>query len=318
MSRLFLVKISYLIISLSLIAGCSNELVVETEESRLPVVYGLLDAADSLQLIRIEAALLPVNHGGPDAYLLDSLHRNTQFFEADFGDAASSQLNPLDRILWSQIPEVSKPLAPFSDFIYVTKMQIDPARSYVIVLSDEHGRVASAETSIVEPFAVTQPRTSELLSLNRKIAIRWQSSSNASVYEVAWMVRYIEQTDSGPANLQVLLPQLSTGQISASLEGEAFYQDLAGKLVPLPDGSRTLSGIYLVVVGGSAAYVELQQVLQAGQGITGIQNIPAYSNVEGGLGVFTSRYTSNNGPFQLTGESLDSLQYGTYTRLLGF
>lgn len=142
--------------------------------------------------------------------------------------------------------------------------------------------------------------------------------SNASVYEVAWMVRYIEQTDSGPANLQVLLPQLSTGQISASLEGEAFYQDLAGKLVPLPDGSRTLSGIYLVVVGGSAAYVELQQVLQAGQGITGIQNIPAYSNVEGGLGVFTSRYTSNNGPFQLTGESLDSLQYGTYTRLLGF
>ena len=86
MSRLFLVKISYLIISLSLIAGCSNELVVETEESRLPVVYGLLDAADSLQLIRIEAALLPVNHGGPDAYLLDSLHRNTQFFEADFGD----------------------------------------------------------------------------------------------------------------------------------------------------------------------------------------------------------------------------------------
>lgn len=318
MIRLYPVKFFCVVLSLGLLAACTNELVVETIEQRLPVVYGLLDASDSIQVVRVEAALLPENHGGPEAYLLDSLHRNTEYFQVLLGDLASGQMSPMDRALWSDLPGVSRPSAPFSDFVYIQKSSLDPSRTYQIRISSDEGQIASAQTTLVEPFTQTQPRSSELLSLNRKIAIRWQSSANASIYEVAWLIRFSEQTASGMASRDVRLPQLSTSQISASLEGEQFYQDLSGKLEPLPAGSRSLTGIYLVVVGGSDTYVELQQVLLAGQGITGVQDIPTFSNVDGGLGIFTSRYTSTSGPFQLTGESLDSLQSGKYTKNLGF
>ena len=97
-----------------------------------------------------------------------------------------------------------------------------------------------------------------------------------------------------------------------------FQYDLANRLEVFPGTQRTLESLYLAVVAGTADYVELQQVLTAGQGITGIQSIPTYSNIEAGLGILTSRHVSKSGPYQLTEESLDSLKSGQYTKLLGF
>ncbi|MEZ4896782.1 MAG: hypothetical protein R2806_08105 [Saprospiraceae bacterium] len=306
------------IILFILLCSCSNELIVETEESRTPVVYGLLDSGDTLHFLRVEAALLAPGQSGPAAYVADSIHRNMPFFQITIEDESSGQSQVMERVLWTAIPGSARPSAPLSDYLYSTAMPVVPEHTYGIRIVNESGQIARGHTEIVEPFTINQPRATELLSLNRKLAIRWQTANHAAIDEVSWLLQIKEQTSSGEKERLIRIPLGNTSQISINVDGSQFYNDLANRLEVFPGTQRTLESLYLAVVAGTADYVELQQVLTAGQGITGIQSIPTYSNIEAGLGILTSRHVSKSGPYQLTEESLDSLKSGQYTKLLGF
>ena len=60
------------------------------------------------------------------------------------------------------------------------------------------------------------------------------------------------------------------------------------------------------------------RVNQAQTGITALQTLPEYTNIEGGLGIFSSRKYKVREDLGLTNISLDSLSCGSVTRNLNF
>ena len=63
---------------------------------------------------------------------------------------------------------------------------------------------------------------------------------------------------------------------------------------------------------------EFIKIAQANSGITATQDIPTYTNLSEGIGVFTSRNVANYTGFGLTDATLDSLKNGSITGHLNF
>ena len=92
-----------------------------------------------------------------------------------------------------------------------------------------------------------------------------------------------------------------------------LYDGPAGRWRAVP--SRPLIGN---PTGAGDALYQFVRVSRANTGITSAQSIPTYSNVDGGLGIVTSRYTTVRQGIVLADEALDSLRTGIYTRNLNF
>jgi hypothetical protein len=63
---------------------------------------------------------------------------------------------------------------------------------------------------------------------------------------------------------------------------------------------------------------EFVKIAQANTGITSTQDIPTYTNLSEGLGIFTSRNVATHTGFKIGTVTLDSLRNGIVTKDLNF
>jgi hypothetical protein len=64
--------------------------------------------------------------------------------------------------------------------------------------------------------------------------------------------------------------------------------------------------------------VKYISIYSANLGITGSQEIPLYSNINGGVGIFSAKKTIGIGDLLMVQSSQDSLISGIYTNKLNF
>ena len=62
-----------------------------------------------------------------------------------------------------------------------------------------------------------------------------------------------------------------------------------------------------MVKGGAKELIEYRRIILANAGLTGAEELPIYSNIEGGLGIFSSKYTVISENHFLNRSSTDSL-----------
>ena len=83
---------------------------------------------------------------------------------------------------------------------------------------------------------------------------------------------------------------IGTSKISYTLSGEAFFTYLQAKLDPLTSPSARREYIAPLELHFNVAGEELTKYIEINNGSGGLNDIrPEYSNVEGGLGIFSSR-----------------------------
>ncbi len=330
-----------LLLVLGSILSCSNDFDVIEETRDVPIVYGLLNQADTAQYIRVERAFVEANTSAlilaqdperlyypetatvaikrlstGDVFPLTRVDGNMEGFVREEGVFAQSP-NFLYKILTQDIPLVIGEMYEF-------QLNREGADSLV-----------TATTEIVEGFRLISPSSTNsaaaLSFLQREETfIRWSSeifevnNRIAEIYDVVLDFHFRERDMSAGGSGVFERKELSLtianniNETDFELDGSVFYTFLKDNLVENPSIDRRFDFVDINIIGGNESLKEFLRIGEANVGLTSSQDFPPFTNLSEGRGLFGSINRSSLDGLPITGETKDSLANGIITRALNF
>lgn len=324
---------SITILLLFFLTSCTTEFELEAPWKDVPIVYGFLSLQDTAHYLRVEKAFLePEGDARQNARRVDSIYYGPEV-QVFLEKINSGQRFELDRIAANLegYPRQEGAFVEAPNILYkirsadINLRAGDPMR--LIIDRGMDLPEVSAETRILDEITIREsnPVSPVNMDYDRTINFVFNVGEYAQVFDVRLLL-YIEEERSGAQTVNtlewVLADDLrrssSEGRVSVGIMGESFYRFLSDVLSSEPGLSRKFLGFDVAITAGGAEFVELLRLQEANTGLTSAQDIPVYSNISEGLGIFSSRATAVREGVQITTASLDSLQEGIFTRDLGF
>jgi hypothetical protein len=314
--------------------SCSNDFEVAAPWQDIPVVYGLLNIQDGDHFVRIEKAFLDPDANALDvAQIPDSIYYDNITVRLQrLSNGATYELQRVDGNLLG-IPREEGVFANSPNWLYtVDSAEIKLKAGERIRLIIERGDglpEVTAETDLLDKgkLRTPNPTTSNNFNFDYNIDsdISWSSDAKAKIFDVTCYIKFAE-ISGGQVEEKVLEWVWNRGlrndnnrpELVVSVSGREFYEFMRGNIEVKPGVSRVFQGIDVVIVGGGEELEKYINVAQSNTGITGSQEIPTYTNLSEGRGVFSSvsRLVAKN--VLLTQRTRDSLANGIITRDLNF
>ncbi|MCO6492121.1 MAG: DUF4249 family protein [Phaeodactylibacter sp.] len=325
-----------LLSTIFILSACSTDFELEAEWKDIPIVYSFLSVQDTAHYVRVEKAFLePGGNALEIAQVADSIYyqnltvelenlTTNQTFVMERVDGGGEGY-PKDEGIFANEPNVLYKLraseVPFGEGDSIRLVlnrgdEVEPATAELAIL----GEIRTNRFS--PPERITRTRFGSTLP------IAWTPDEHARIFDLRFVFHYQErlpgETNFTPKSAiwvvsrNVTAPDNNGDVITFDAGWESFYQALATQIPVIEGAERVVGSMDLVVTGAGEALYQFVRVSRANTGITSAQSIPSYSNVEGGLGIVTSRYTAMRQGIVFAEEALDSLQTGIYTRNLGF
>ena len=312
----------YLILSFFSIvfASCETDFDVNAEWEETTVVFGLLDAAKDIQFIKINKAFL----GVADAELMASISDSVNYiptdlevvlYKIDFNDTIDSVVLK-DTIILKDLLNVNDETGIFStnnNIIYyfdspVSDNFLSSNRTYSLVIKNiKTGNISSSTTDIIKGFNFSAgiPNSSKLTFYVDVLGYRfprfeWSSLNfpNAELFQFNLIFHYKENE----IEKELLWTQTALGRNDniLILSGEEFFNQLSSNLKNV-DGIIEFMSIDIVMTLGTQ---DLKTYIAVNEPVTGIvQERPQFTNINNGIGLFSSRYTKVYGPFNLNADT---------------
>ena len=281
-------------------AACETDFDINADWKEITIVYGLLNQNDTTHYFRINKAFL-----GGNALEVAKIEDSSSYKNAleivlegwDGNDMMQSfafdttSISNKDTGLWYN---------PYMVIYEGTGIINDDYEYRLIITNTISGKVITSETKIVKDFSITKPNAGGKASFNRGYVSKffWKNAVNALRYEPLIRFHYFEvpygTTDTIPYYLD--WPQgtwfadntTGAGEIQVFVSGDAFYENLDRRLDKSFVGHR-LAGLVDYVV--SAAGEEYDTYMNVnGPSTSLVQDRPEYTNIENGIGLFSSRY----------------------------
>ncbi|MBK8955630.1 MAG: DUF4249 family protein [Saprospiraceae bacterium] len=327
--------VSILLLGLFLTA-CDEDFQLTEPFKSIPVVYGFLDRTDTAQYIRVEKAFVNEDIAASTiAQNPDSLYfANPEVKIINLTQSAEYTLTKVDGNLEGFVRN-SGPFATSPNILYKIKtnaMQWNGGDSMQIKVSTgELADPVTARIASVSDMKFTFPddNTKQLkfFSVNN-YDLQWKHRSNARLFKLKALV-YVEEVNiqSGTSEIKIIelpitdnLPgREGNGDIFTSIKffSSSLYNFLHDKLTPETGVERYLLKLDFHLVGGGPEIKDYFEILNANTGITASQEIPRYTNLSHGFGIFSSTHSIVR---TVTPQSptLDSLQAHPLTRDLNF
>lgn len=336
----------FLLFGFILISSCSEDFDITSEWKEITVVYGLLDPGEVDQYIRIERAYLSetdaeIVAGVSDSIYYDDLDVTLIEFDEEGNEV---QTLTLDKINGTDEGFVKEPglFANEPNTLYkLSNYNLRTDYSYQLVARNiSSGNMVTATTPIVDTNVVFVSNQ----SLNSKQPIDWTNTigdfrirfgapRDAIIFDMDMTFDYTERP-SNPSDTSTILSSHTIGwsifgnQRVESADGTnnfafefprlQFYDNVSAQLAAVPaQGLRFAeSNSFFLTMGAE----ELQKYIDASLnfGIATSQEKPRYTNIEGGFGIFSSRFTKKIEGVRLARASQDSLSCGSFTDQLNF
>lgn len=324
-----------LILTGFLLTSCDNELVVTDNWKDIPVVWGMLSKSDTAHYIRVEKAFLdPDISANIIARIPDSLYYENAV--VTLKRIASGQVYTLTRVdgTLEGYPRQPGEFAESPNYLYKIKanlIALVAGDKYEFSLQrDDQSNPVTAQTIILSAAKLRNPSagTNLLLKPGFPFTFSWNEVADAGLYDLQMRFNYTEKSPSTgnvyiPLSVkwtiaQGLLDPEGSADPGYKMDGAQFYNTLAAEIEVDPDATRIFQSIDILVWCGGDELLQYNTTLGANTGITSTQDIPEYTNLSEGRGIFTSRELSNNTGFGLHPQSLDELRNGSITGDLNF
>lgn len=311
-----------------LFSMCSTELDLLDDWKETTVVYGLLDQTEPVQYIRIQKAFLGPDNAYDMAQQYDSINYINQLnvrIERMNSSGVESFVTLSPDTVYNKEP------GDFYAPMYViyscpqTGTWFNTSYTYRLVVNNAStGNEASATTTIVEDFDITAPNFTTIgmasNNPNYKAEIKWEAAGNAVLYQVVMVFHYHEKdinnvitshATGGWVIGEVRNNTSSLNEESIKFDPDGFYRFVNNSV---PDDNnvveRDVDSLQFFVY---ACGEELDNYMQINGPSSSIaQERPSYTNINNGLGVFSSR-TKTSRSYTLPLQSLDSLSRGRFT-----
>ena len=334
-----------------LISSCETDFDVTGDWKEIPVVYGILNKNDATHYIRVNKAFL----GDEDAFIMAAENDSINFSNltvklielTDAGVATDSfeldttYVNLENGIFGNNGNQQQK--------LWKTTETLDVNKIYrVKVVNNFSGNVVTSETPIVKNFTINQPSASPQSKISfignndaySSYSVKFAPAGNGKVYEVTIVFYYreVNLTTSDTTDHSISWKQSqyvadeSESIIQINIEGENFFSYVGSLVGPIPANYKRLIGRGLfdtepdgnsddhidvfINVGGEELYNYIEINKPAASGV--LLDKPVYTNIENGLGIFSSRTSNSVLNKSLSVKSIIELKAGPYTSALGF
>jgi hypothetical protein len=321
-----------------LLNACTNDLNLTSDWKDISVVYGLLDKSDKNHYIRVEKAFLDEE---TSAFIL------AQESDSLFYDDVTVLLEKVNSGEQFQLQRVDgndigfeKDEGIFADepnYLYTidsTTLDLKGGEEIRFILNrgDDLPQV-TAETVILGEMELKSPKSngedrSFSFAYEFNEDVEWTPAPEAAVFDVRMRINYREfdQANPGPTIVSKSLewiwdrnvPNDGGARISSEVNGESFYVHLKENLEVNPTIGRIFDGIDIIITGGGEELKTFIEIKNANTGITSSQELPFYTNLSEGRGVFSSRNILFIEDVEIVNKSRDSLRNGIHTKLLNF
>lgn len=332
-----------LLLTLTLTNSCNTDFNVTADYKEVMVIYALLDAKEPVQYIRIQKGFLNESGSALDfAKDPDSLYYPVEQLKVELiaQNSGSTFLLAADTL-----PKDTGDFASTPNYIYTFNQPLDETENYQLRVENlSTGKVVTASTPLVKDFQTIKPPNEvsndytinlvgkNVNGSNRSVDVEWYSAENGKIYQMVMRFHYVEFMDSvsGTGDTTyidwLVFKNYETSTLGGQpeiykFEGQNFYPYLANKLDADPRIIRKVLDKpieFIFTVGGEEVYNYIQVNTQGQTGITALEALPDYTNIDGGLGIISTRTIKSRPQILLRDASLDSLKCGSYTADLNF
>lgn len=309
------------------IYSCSNEFDITEDRKDIPVVYGLINPVDTATYLRIERGFISDDQSALDiAQIPDSLYYMN--LDARIIDVESGEEFTLTRVDGNEEGYVRDQgvFAVAPNYLYkLSADEFTPIEKKTYELRLDRGdnlSTVTASTIVVDNPRISRPADGFPLVFRNgfETIFEWKLSDEGKIYDLYLEVKYSESIDNAPFENKRLKWDLATSYRDQiiSIEGQRFFNFLASQIEENPLAIRSFGNVDVVLVTGGQEVLDFISIGQANLGITSSQDIPTYTNLSEGVGIFSSRNVERKNSVSLTQITLDSLRMGAATRNLNF
>lgn len=310
--------------------SCSNDIDLNEVFKEIPVTYGVLNAKDTAHYVRIERVFNAADGSASElAKNSDSIYyKNITVKLKEVTGGKEYVLNMIDGNNDKHLRE-NGIFATTPNYLYKiksTELKVIPGNSYRLMIFDKNLDTLSHSTiQVVGDMSIYLPSSNEKplkLAYISSLNIAWEGGNNAGYYDVLISFN-VKEKDTNGSNIWV--NKLYTWKVDEYISeqriritGEDFYKFLGSTLESKDNIKRRFSGFDITVRGVGKELKEFIDILRFDSGITSSQQLPTYSNMSYGYGVFSSQNSVVSKGFLLDEVARDSLSKGVYTKSLNF
>lgn len=289
---------------------CSTDVDLYADYKDITIVYGILDVSDDTSWIKITRAFAGPGNAlqiaqKPDSsnysYLLDvKIIDSTKKppVEISFDTLTITNKKPGDSIFYYP-----------NQLVYFATDKLDANAIYTLSIKKKNNEVIS-RTSLIKDFPITSPRNRINFGDNNSptpndVKFEWTTPVNAKRYEVYYVFNYQEWNQGSTDTLDKIVT-FSVGSTTSedidgseevgisNYDGRRFYNSLINELTDENDspGIKRLAGMIDVYVAAGSQELQNYIAINNASGSL-LEEVPTYSNIENGTGLFTSRHTSS-------------------------
>lgn len=280
------------------LAACTTDVDIYDDYKDTTIVYGILDPVADTNWIKITKAFLGPGNAMTFAQNPDSSNYGYQLDARLIASKPNGEtIIPLDTTTIHN-KETGDFYAP-DQLMYFTTHPIDRNATYTLEIA-RGNEMVRAETKIVKDYFIAQPTNRINFHLSAGGTIRWVSAENGKRYQVRLVFHFRELRPGNTDTLDYTVEwplgvRLSDGlnggeTLEASFIGDDFYTRLINQL-DNPLNVQRWAGPVDVVINTAApdlnTYIEVNEPTNSI-----IQEVPEFTNIENGVGVFSSRYVN--------------------------
>ncbi len=321
-----------LLFVLSLIfVSCDNELNLTENKKETSVVFGFLNPSDTAQYIRVERAFIdPAISAFEIAKIPDSIYyTNLDVKLMRLSDSTIFQLEEVDGNAEGYVKQDGA-FANEPNTLYKVRTEElgfleDGEEMFELrIKRAESDTLITAQTVIVEKPHLTKPKDGSSLAFVAlaDTEIRWLEKESLDIYDVKVFINIKQQNfvTGGGFEDTTLVWNLANNvrDKEVAIPYQNFYTFLKSELVEDPNIRRRFTSLDVELFGAGEELDNYVNVLQANLGITSSQEIPTYTNMSQGLGIFSSRNIATSRDVRISPITLDSLFNGSITKNLNF
>ncbi|MBP5796970.1 MAG: DUF4249 family protein [Bacteroidales bacterium] len=313
----------YVLLLSLLVCSCSKpQINLFADYKEIPVVYGMLDVNADTNFIKITRAFSSTNEDPIDPYEVALIYDSSNYpgkLNAYIEELKRRHDGPFQptgrRIVLDTITIHNKEAGPFyspHQLLYYTTEQFNTAHDglsyrYRLNVIIPNGDTVTAETSVVggEISVVSSKVTFQSEPTTNNANILFSSSEEASLYEIVMHFHYLERHDDGPMMPKEVswsygIKRLTEYEKVAGTENVyRLYYDMNSLFTNMryaigndtvwnTNHFNVVRAIGDFVISISAAGADFAHYYLSAQ--PAITLAPEYSNVNGGWGLFSSRY----------------------------
>ncbi|TAH43585.1 MAG: DUF4249 family protein [Bacteroidetes bacterium] len=308
-------------------SSCKTDFELNAPYKETMVIYGFLNANDSVQYIRISKGFLGEGNALIMAQQSDSINY------ADVLNVRMEEIvngNVINTFVLSRVDTIPKEAGlfayPYQVYYRLSNHNLNAIALYRLTAENrETGYKATSITRVVNDIVnITNPSIAEVnFASTGQFSVKFSPVNNGRIYDLVIRFHYTEDS-SGVLSYHFVdwnFPdQFTSGStdIIFPYARQDFYAILASS-IPYKSGvSRTVGNaamgfpaIEFRMIAGTEDLYTYQQLNSASN--TSLQDPPLFTTVENGLGLFTSRLIHLE--FRnMTQKSIDSLEQGQFTR----